>query len=165
MRNMPTMAVDPSGQCPWCIVGGFVGGVIAYGAGTVIGNVIQGQDLTEGLNAADALMAGSTGALMAGTAGLGLLVQTSVSASLGAITTAASMGYGERRDPQELAWGALFGMAGPLADVIPIPFLNSVTGSGFGRGVLTSTFLNAGEDVAAEGDVYRGPQDTRVFKP
>lgn len=84
---------------------------------------------------------------MAGTAGMGLLVQTSVGASLGGITTAASMGLSNRRDPTEMAWGALFGMAGPVADVIPVPFLNRVTGVGLGRGILTSTFLNSGQNI------------------
>jgi hypothetical protein len=160
VRNMPTIGVDPSGR--FLNLGaaavGFGIGVLAYGAGTIVGNALQGNALDEGLNPGDAFMAGATGAMMGATAGMGLLTQTAVSASLSSITTAASMGLGGRTNTQELGWGAIFGIGGPLLDAIPIPGLRLLpfrqAAIALGRGFLTSAFLTAGQGVLSMDDYY-----------
>lgn len=86
-------------------------------------------------------------------------------------TTAASMGLGGRRDATELAWGAVFGIAGPVADAIPISALRSLafreTTVGFTRGLLTSTFLTAGQGVVSMDPYYLASQrqGSRSSKP
>lgn len=151
VRNTPLNAVDPSGEFLH-IAAGFVVGAAAYVGGSAIGNVVQGRGLMDGVNLMDAGLSGLGGAMMAATAGMPLLYQAGVGTVTGMATTVTSMGFGGRRDPRELALGMVFGMAGPLADLVPLPLVSRTSfAAGVGRGFLTSTFLTAGQSIVSYG--------------
>ena len=66
--NNPIRYDDPDGQCPTCIVGGLVGGLVEFG-GQVLTNLSEGKSLEESvtdIDVADVVIAIAEGALTSG---------------------------------------------------------------------------------------------------
>lgn len=135
----PIRYTDPSGRCPICIAGligagvGALVGAGSYAAGTIVGNVVAGDDWSSGLNAGDAVGAAVNGAIVGsvaaasfglGTAALGV---TSVSA-----TSAEAWALASFSGPLGSAAGILFkgltnqaiagsDAVGALTNMVPLP--------------------------------------------
>ncbi|MBI2777369.1 MAG: RHS repeat protein [Chloroflexi bacterium] len=132
-NNNPVRFTDTSGRCPWCI--GAVIGFFAYGIGVMASNVAQNNsDLLSGWNPTDAIIATGAGALSGGLSSLGMTTgeQVIFNGVIGFDATAASMAFGGRRNPAEIALGTAFGAVGPLAP----------GSTGFFRGLASSSALN-----------------------
>ena len=93
--NDPINVTDPTGQCPWCVVGAVISGGLQLAREVKNGNI----DLSDGIQGSD-LAAGGRVALAAGTGALGVGVGARI------LTTAAAAG-GSR-----LAAGAVGGAVG-----------------------------------------------------
>ena len=139
----PALLVDPSGNCPWCIIGAAIG-FVAYTGGVVATNVVQGNtgDVFAGWNPGDAAISTVAGALSGGLSAAGLTIgeQVIMNGVIGFDATVWSMNLGGRRDPRELAVGTAFGLVGPL-----LPGGEGATG--LVRGTVSSIAANTAQNI------------------
>jgi len=89
--NDPVNATDPSGKCPWCVIGAVISGGLQLAREVKNGNI----DLSDGIQASD-LAAGGRVALAAGTGalgvGVGARILTTVAAAGGSRLVAGAVG-------------------------------------------------------------------------
>jgi len=89
--NDPVNATDPTGKCPWCVIGAVISGGLQLAREVKNGNI----DLSDGIQASD-LAAGGRVALAAGTGalgvGVGARILTTVAAAGGSRLVAGAVG-------------------------------------------------------------------------
>jgi hypothetical protein len=148
--NNPIKLTDPTGHCPWCIVGAIggaiVGAGIAYGA-QVYANTQQGMDIgaamTTNINGAAIATGAIAGAVVGGTMGLastgavtGLTVGTVAQmGALGSATSMAGTAVGQLAstgtvNPTDVAVAGVVGFASGAA--APIAGATMLTAAGLG---------------------------------
>jgi hypothetical protein len=125
VRDNPVNRVDPSGRCigpavflaPVCI--GTVVGVAGYFGGTVLGNTLQGNEPTEGLNATDAAISGLAGGISGGVGAqpIGVGSKIIMNADIGFDATLWAMISGGRNNPGELLVGSATAGVGGGIDI------------------------------------------------
>lgn len=121
VRNMPTVAVDPSGRILNFGLGavGAIAGAITYGVGVVGSNALQGDwdHLSEGLNWKDAALSAGAGFVTGTTGGLNIVARVAIGYAAGATTSGASQAWNSRPfDPGEIFLSAGFGAFGGAID-------------------------------------------------
>jgi len=122
--NDPGNATDPSGKCPWCIVGAVIGGAIQAVAEVQSGSFSKDAKTGDGWKAAGRiLVAAGAGALSGGASTLisataktvvgRAVANTAAGAAIGAVQAEgnAVVTEGRRATTEEKAWGAAIGGA------------------------------------------------------